>query len=555
MNIKQILILLIFISLIACQKEEKIKEEKMENSNSNSNSEILAKINQYADFKISADMSHLSDNHKKMVEKLVEASKLADKIFWYQSSSDALAIKDSLASINSPEAKEYLTYVNINYGPYDILDENKRFVGVGPAIRPKTGGFYPEDMTVQEFENSVKNNPKDAANMKSQYTVVVRENGNLKAIPYNEYYKETEQLAKLLEEAADFAENKSFKNYLIARAKSIRTNDYFTSDLAWMDVENSDVDIVIGPIENYQDEIFNYKAAYESVVMVKDEEASKELDIYKENMQNFENSFPIDDKYKQKKMNAGNKIQVVNVVYFGGDCQQAVKTIAAALPNDPKVAEKKGRKLSMYKNFMEAKFDVIVKPIGQILLSDNDFKLVDKKAFTSFVTLHEVSHALGPKYVFGTKTEIREALKEKYSAIEECKADILSMFNHQYLLNSGYYSKEYIEQAKATYLAGLYRSIRFGTDAHAIANYIQLNFLKEKKAIIKDNNGKLMIDSAKFFDAVRELSSLILQIQYEGSYSKATELINKYGKATNEINDEVNKLKQIPRDINTTYEF
>ena len=553
MFIKKAFALIFLVTLIACQEQEMKKEDEVKMTKAHL--ELIESIKQYADVKISADMSHLSDNHKKMVAKLVEAGKLADKIFWYQSAEDAIAVRDSLSKLDTQEAKDFLTYVNINYGPYDPLNGNNRFVGNGPSIRPKTGGFYPSDMTQAEFEKFIKNFPDKADVMKSQYTVIVRENGQLKAVPYSQYYKESEELAKLLEEAAAFAENVTFKKHLIDRAKSIRTNDYYPSDLSWMDIENSDVDLVIGPIENYQDELFNYKSAYEAVVMVKDEAASKELEVYRDNMQNFENSLPIEDKYKQKKLNEGNKIQVVNVVYFGGDCQQAVKTIAAALPNDPKVAEKKGRKLSMYKNFMEAKFDVIVNPIGNILLSEKDAKNVDKKAFTSFVTLHEVSHALGPKYVFGTKTEIREALKDRYSGIEECKADILSMYNHLYLLNNGYYNQEYIEKAKATYLAGLYRSIRFGTGAHAASNYIQLNFLKDKKAIYKDENGKLAIDNAIFFDAVKELATIILQIQYEGNYQKAGEIINKYGQLTEEIQSEVELLKSIPRDINTSYDF
>jgi len=553
MFIKKAFALFFLVTLIACQEQEMKKEDEVKMTKAHL--ELIESIKQYADVKISADMSHLSDNHKKMVAKLVEAGKLADKIFWYQNTHDAIAVRDSLSKLDTQEAKDFLTYVNINYGPYDPLNGNNRFVGNGPSIRPKTGGFYPGDMTQEEFEKFIKNFPDKAEEMKSQYTVIVRENGQLKAVPYSQYYKESEELAKLLEEAAAFAENATFKKHLIDRAKSIRTNDYYPSDLSWMDIENSDVDLVIGPIENYQDELFNYKSAYEAVIMVKDEAASKELEVYRDNMQNFENSLPIEDKYKQKKLNEGNKIQVVNVVYFGGDCQQAVKTIAAALPNDPKVAEKKGRKLSMYKNFMEAKYDVIVNPIGKILLSEKDAKNIDKKAFTSFVTLHEVSHALGPKYVFGTKTEIRDALKDKYSAIEECKADILSMYNHQYLLNSGYYNQEYIEKAKATYLAGLYRSIRFGTGAHAASNYIQLNFLKDKKAIYKDANGKLAIDNAIFFGAVKELATLILQIQYEGNYQKAIEVINKYGQLTKEIQSEVELLKSIPRDINTSYDF
>lgn len=553
MFIKKALILSFFsLLIISCQ------EQKMENKvevQKDVESPISIKRKQYADVHIKSDLSKLTQRQQDMVAKLCEAGKLADKIFWLQNNHDGISVRDSLSKIDTPEAKEYLEFVNINYGPYDPMDDNKRFVGNGPDVRPKTGAFYPQDMTKEEFETAIKKNPKLEKQFTSLYTVIARDSNGLAPIPYSKYYNDIEQLVQKLDEAAELCDNPSFKKYLILRAKGLRTNDYYESDLAWMDIKDSDVDLVIGPIENYQDELFNYKAAFEAVVMVKDPVASQELEVYKNNMQNFESRLPIDDKYKQKNINAGNLIQVVNVVYFGGDCQQAVKTIAAALPNDPKVAEKKGRKLSMYKNFMEAKFDIIVNPIGKILLSDEYSKNVDKKAFTSFVTLHEVSHALGPKYVFGTKKEIREALKDKYSGIEECKADILSMYNHIYLREIGVYDDNYIEKAKATYLAGLYRSIRFGTGAHAASNYIQLNFLRDKKAIYKDNNGKFVIDSNIFFDAVKELANIILTIQYEGNYQKATELIDKYGKITNDIQQEINLLKDIPRDINTTYDY
>jgi len=553
MNLKKILnVILLLILITSCQEK---KMEQTQEQISPQHQLVIDRMRAYAPIHLSVDKSNLSENQLKLIQKLSEAGKIADRIFWYQSSHDAIAIRDSLTKISTNEAKDFLSYVLINYGPYDPIYDNKRFVGLGSEIRPKTGGFYPEDMTKEEFESFLQNNPDKAKQFKDQYSVIIREDMELKAVPYHLYYKEIEELAKTIEEAAAFADNESFKKYLLLRAIALRSDQYYESDLAWMDIENSDIDFVIGPIENYQDELFNYKSAFEAVVMVKDPVASKELEMYKVNMQNFENSLPLEDKFKQKNIGEGNKIQVMNVVYFGGDCQQAIKTIAAALPNDPKVAEAKGRKLSMYKNHMEAKFDKIVKPVGDILISPEIAKLVDKKAFTSFVTLHEVSHALGPKYVFRTKIDVREALKDQYSAIEECKADVLSMYNHIYLQEKSYYSPEYIEKAKATYLAGLYRSIRFGTGAHATANFIQLNFLKEKKAIYKNEQGKLVIDFKIFFSTISDLANIILTIQIDGSYQKATDLINKYGKITPEIETEIELLKDIPRDINTTYDF
>lgn len=518
--------------------------------------DITNRINTYAPIDLKVDLSHLTDREKTLIKVLIEAGKIADRIFWLQASHDAVAVRDSLQALNTDEARKYLEFTMINFGPYDDLSDKARFVGNGPARRPLGGGFYPEDMTKEEFESFIKANPTIADTYKNDYTVITRENGNLKAVPYHLYYSESKFLASKLEEAAQYADNPTLKNYLIMRADAIRTDNYMPSDLAWMDIVGSNIDIVIGPIENYQDEMFNYKTAHEAVVMIKDIPATKELEMYKANLDNFEHNLPIDKKYMNKTIGDGNIIQVCNVVYFGGDCNQAIKTIAAALPNDPKVADAKGRKLSMYKNHMEAKFESIVKPIGELMFTPDRSKYLSSKAFTSFVTLHEVSHALGPKYVgLSKKDDVRAALKDRYSAIEEAKADILSMYNHKYLRSSNQYDDEYIKQAMTTYVAGLYRSIRFGGGAHYNANLVQLNFLKEKGAIIKLKDGKFDIDEDKFFVVVEELSKEILMIQINGDYAKAGEMLAKYGTLTPEIENEIKALAKIPRDINPKYIF
>jgi hypothetical protein len=303
--------------------------------------------------------------------------------------------------------------------------------------------------------------------------------------------------------------------------------------------------------------MFNYKTAYEAVVMVKDFEASKELDMYNENIPLFQEKLPCKKEYIGEVAGTGTFLQVVNVAYFGGDCQRGIKTIAAALPNDPKVYETKGSKKSMYKNMMEAKFDNIVKPIASVLIDEEDFKYVDKKAFTSFVTLHEVSHTLGRGYVYGNKElPVRKALKERYSAIEECKADILGMYNHKHLFEKKLIDKDYLKKAMVTYLAGLYRSVRFGIEsAHGQANMIQMNFLREKGAIYKTKSGKMKINEDIFFDKVGELAAIILNIQAEGDYNAAGKLMDKYRVMTDEIKQEISLLKKIPTDLNTTYDF
>ncbi len=553
MKIQSLLIIILSVLLInSCDK----KQEQLQEPPMSDEAKIVAeRIKAYSPVEIVTDLSVLSDREKILVEKLVEAGKLADKIFWYQCSPDGVQVRDSLLALKTEESKVLLEYVMINFGAYDPLFENQRFVGKGPLDRPKGGGFYPANITKEEFDAYLTKFPEQAEGLKGQYTIVERDGANFKATPYHQYYKESMQLADLLDSAAVYADDPAFKKYLTLRAKAIRTDDYYESDLAWMDVMGSKFDIVIGPIENYQDEMYNYKSAHEAMIMVQDEEATADLQFFKDNMRNFENNLPFDNKYKNKEFKEGNIIQVVNVVYFGGDCQQGVKTIAAALPNDPKVADAKGRKLSMFKNHMEAKFDKIVAKIGKKLLSPEYAKYVDKKSFTTFVTLHEVSHALGPKYVYGKKEEVRLALKDRYSAIEECKADILSMYNHKYLNSIGVYNDEDIMKAMATYIAGLYRSVRFGTGAHFNANLIQLNYLREAKVFTTNESGTFDINKDIFFNKVADLAKMILMIQAEGNYEKAGEILTKYANIPDVLQKEIESLTDIPRDIDTKYTF
>lgn len=452
----------------------------------------------------------------------------------------------------------YYLYTKINYGPYDVLNDNERFVGKGPDFRPPGGNFYPIDMTKEEFEHYILSQPELKEAFESQYTIIVRdETRKLRAVPYSKaYHFEILRLSKLLKEASEKTSDPNFKRYLELRAEDLLKDDYYESDMAWMDVRDYDIDVIIGPIENYEDGLFNYKTAFEAIVMIKDREATNELEMFKSHIQDFENNLPIDKKYIRTNIPLDNsQLNIVNVVYFGGDCQKGVKTIASSLPNDPRVREQKGGKNNMFKNMMEAKFEKIVIPIANELIDSDWLKYVDAKAFTTFVTLHEVSHTLGREYVYGIDTlTVRKALKERYSPIEECKADILSMYNHFYLYNIKVYDKEYIRKAMATYIAGLYRSIRFGAEsAHGLANLIQLNFLREKGAIIKTKNGKYIPNEQVFFNAVKELATLILETEITGNYDKAGEILFKYARMTEEIQNDIKKLTNIPRDIDVEY--
>lgn len=521
--------------------------------------DLTAKIEAYAPIHITADLSHLSERELQVVKKLVEAGKLADEIFWMQTSPDAIAIRERYRNAKTDEEKNVFLYIMINYGPYDRIHEQKRFVGSGAETKPAVANYYPQDLTKEEFEAYIKAHPDQKEALENQYTIVVRDGKALKAIPFHEAYKDmVAKMATLVEEAVSFIDNPSLKKYLLLRANALRTDDYYESDMAWLDVKDNNIDVVIGPIENYEDELYNYKTAYECAVSVKDVEGTKELQMFKDHLDGLEHALPEDPKYIRATTGKGNVLEVVNIVYFGGDFQKGIKTIAASLPNDPRVTQAKGGKKQMYKNLMEAKFEKIVTPIANIIVDESQLPYLDKHSFTSFVTLHEVSHTLGLGFVHGSNDSlpVRRALKERYSAIEECKADILGIYNGKYFSEKGIYSDEVMKKNMVTYLAGLFRSLRFGAEeAHGKANLIQLNFMREKGAIEKLSSGKYKVAFEKFLSVAAELARELLTIEAEGNYQRAAVLLDKYGKMNTEIEAAVDRLKDVPRDIRTTYEY
>ncbi|MBM2814218.1 MAG: MutT/NUDIX family protein [Ignavibacteria bacterium] len=518
---------------------------------------LQQRLSEFAPVKIKADLSSLSNKQIILIQKLCDAGRLADEIFWRQTSPDAISVREELKTSKIPRAKELYKYVLLNYGPYDRIFDEERFYGKGPLRKPVVSNFYPQDMTKDEFEKYVAANPGEKEQLESPYTVVARDGDKFKAIPFNTYYPEVHALANKLEECAGYTDDPDFKHYLTLRAKAIKTDNYFESDMDWMTMKNNPIEIVIGPIENYEDGLFNYKTAYEAIVCVRDNEATKELEYFTELIDNFEFKLPYDRKYiRESAGGLSNIIAIMNVVYFGGDCQKSVKTIATSLPNDPEVIKAKGAKKLIFKNMMEAKFDLIVKPIAERLLDPSLLPFVDKSAFTSFVVLHEVSHTLGRNYVYGNDNlSVRKAMKELYSAIEETKADIVGMYNHKHLLDMNSKPREAVKKSMVTYIAGLYRSIRFGADAHGTANLIQLNFLKENGIIIKSSTGKIIINEEKFFEKVKELARIVLTIEATGDYAAAENLIKKYGHLNKDLNDDINSLNGIPRDLDTSYDF
>ncbi len=503
-------------------------------------SNLEKKVEEYVPFALKTDLSKLSENQKKMLPLLIEAAQIMDDIFWKEAYGD----KDKLfAGLTTDAQREF---VNINYGPWDRLDNNKPFIeGVGE--KPKGANFYPVDMTVEEF------NAFDAKDKDNLYTLIRRDStGKLITIPYHVAFKEqTEKAAALLKKAAELAENEGFKKYLQLRADALLTDQYFNSDMAWMDMKDNLIDFVVGPIETYEDELFGYKASHEAYILVKDMEWSQRLARYASLLPQLQKGLPVNEKYKTEKPGSNSDLGAYDAIYYAGDCNAGSKTIAINLPNDPKVQLKKGSRRLQLKNAMQAKFEKILVPISKELIADDQQSHITFDAFFANTMFHEVAHGLGIKNTINGKGPVREALKDRASGLEEGKADILGL----YLVTKLNEMKEInvdLMDNYTTFLAGLFRSIRFGaSSAHGSANLVRFNYFKEKGAFTLNDQGKYSVNFEKMQEAVNSLSALILTIQGNGDYEGAGKLLEEYGKIGDNLQKALDRLKQenIPVDI------
>ena len=534
--------------LTGCSNNNDTKEIKM----------LKDKIAQFAPVEIKYDSTLLTERQRIVVRKLFEASQIIDSIYLNQVYSKNREIKYRLENSSSEVDKMKLKYFDIMFGPFDRLDHNKPFLG--DEQKPKGANFYPEDITKEEFNNWIKTNPQDDSSFTSSFTVIRREKGKLTAIPYSEFYKtELTKAANLLEEAADYADNQSLKKYLMLVAKAFETNNYFDSDMAWMDLKDNKIEVIIGPYEVYEDEMFNYKASYESFVTIKDSAESEKLQKFGSYLKDIENHLPVEDKYKNTQRGNESPIVVVNEVYSAGDTKAGVQTLAFNLPNDERVRKAKGSKKVMLKNISDAKFEKQLIPISKIVLDSSQLPDVTFNAFFSHALMHEMSHGVGPGFITvdGRKTEVSKELKETYSTIEECKADVLGMYNNIFMIDKGLFPKTFANETWATFLAGIFRSVRFGiTEAHGSGNAIIYNFLLEKGGYeYNSETNKVKVNFDKIYGSVKELAHILLTIEATGNYNGAKDLIKKYALISPSMKSLIDKLSGIPVDIKPVFQI
>ena len=505
-----------------------------------SGSKIDSLLAKYVSVRLTSDMSVLSDNEKQMIPLLIEAADIMDRCFWYQ------AYGDKEALLNSLEDEKQRRFAQINYGPWDRLGGNAPFVeGVGE--KPKGANFYPLDMTVEEFEAAA------ISDRTSLYTFLRRnEAGELISVPYNlQFRQEMEAASALLLRAAALAEDAGLKKYLELRAEALLDDDYQPSDLAWMDMKTNGIDVVIGPIENYEDQLFGYKAAYEAYVLVKDKAWSQRLEKYAAFLPALQEGLPVPPAYKTEKPGADADLNAYDVIYYAGDCNAGSKTIAINLPNDEEVQLSKGTRRLQLKNAMRAKFDHIMVPIAGTLIAEDQRQHVTFDAFFANTMFHEVAHGLGIKNTINGRGTVREALKEHYSALEEGKADMLGLYMIKQLHAQGEITGD-LKDYYITFMAGIFRSVRFGaSSAHGKANMIRFNFFQEFGAFERLADGTYRVDLGKLEEAMNALSEIILTLQGDGDYPGVAQLVADKGKIGEQLQADLNRLNDagIPVDV------
>ncbi|MBU2493551.1 MAG: peptidase [Bacteroidetes bacterium] len=516
------------------------------------------KIDQFVKTELKYDESLLDENQKIVVRKLFEAGKIMDELFLEQVYSKNNEIKSVLQNSTDPNDKLTLEYFNIMFGPFDRLDHDKPFYGT--ESKPLGANFYPADMTKEEFAEWIKNHPEDEAAFTSEFTVIRRDGDKLVAVPYSEFYKDKlEKASTLLKEAAAHADNPSLKKYLESRADAFASNDYYQSDMDWMDLKDHDIEVIVGPYEVYEDAMFNYKASFEMFLTILDPVESVKLKQFASYLNDMEKNLPIPDEHKNFNRGSESPIAVVNQIFSAGDTKAGVQTLAFNLPNDERVRAAKGSKKVMIKNMHEAKFEKLLKPISEIVVDPEQLKYVTFDGFFNHTLMHEMSHGIGPGFikVNGRDTEVKKELKETYSKIEECKADILGMLENILMIQKGVYEKSFENELWVTFLGGVFRSVRFGiNEAHGGGTAIIYNFMIENGGYeYNEGTQKLKVNFDKVYNVLEDLAHKLLMIQATGDYEGAKKLIADYAVQSPSMTILVEKLKTLPVDINPVFQI
>ena len=531
--------------LTACGKSADTTQTTTANPETTTEQTLLvdeSRLSIYHGVDLTSDLSHLSDNQHKMLSLLIDASKIMDDLFWKQA-----FFEDKDAFLSSIDDEDVRHFAAINYGPWDRLNGDTPFIS-GYDDKAPGAEFYPHDIDKAEFATA------SFEDKQGLYSMVKRdEAGNLYSVPYSEAFKsELMKASDLLKKASELAEDESFKQYLQLRAEALLSNDYLASDMAWMDMKTNPIELVIGPIESYEDQLFGYRAAFEAYVLIKDLAWSEKLAKYAAFLPELQQGLPVAEAYKAEMPGSDADLNAYDVIYYAGYSNAGSKTIAINLPNDERVQLEKGTRRLQLKNAMRAKFDTILVPIADTLIVPEQRKHITFDAFFANTMFHEVAHGLGIKNTLDGSGTVRGALKEHASALEEGKADILGLYMVQSLLEKGEITEGALEDYYVTFMAGIFRSVRFGaSSAHGKANMIRFNFFAQQGAFEKTEDGLYRVNMEKMGAAVEALSELILTLQGDGDYDGVAELVETMGVIKPDLASDLARLEaaSIPVDI------
>ena len=499
----------------------------------------------------------LTPREVQLAHKLVEASSYLESIYWRQSDPEALGLYLSLASSTSPRDAQLRRYLWINASRFDLLDDNKPFVGTDPM--PLGVGFYPANLTRAQVEQYVKEHPEQKKAIYDQFTIVRWHDGNLETVPYHIAYRTfLEPAAKALREAADLSNDPAFAKFLHLRADALLSDDYFPSDLAWLDLKNPKFDIIFAPYETYLDGLLGVKGSYGAAVMVRNEHESKKVELFAKYVPDIQDALPLPIEDRPSKHGLESPMEVVDSPFRAGDMTHGYQAVADNLPNDPRVHEQKGTKKMFFKNFMDARVSYVIVPVAGKLMEPKQAAKVTSEGYLVGTILHEICHGLGPAFArtAAGKVSIRESIGPIYSAVEEAKADATGMFAMQWLLDHGVLPKEKLEEYYASYVGDLFRTVRFGTaEAHGQAETMELNYFLERGAVIRTAGGRYAIEYQKMAGTVVDLSKELLTIEATGDGPRAQQWFQKYAAIPDQLQTSLKTASDVPLDIDPVFSF
>jgi len=499
----------------------------------------------------------LTAREQQMVRKLVEACGYLESIFWRQSDPEALALYQSLESTTNPRDVKLRTYLKLNASRFDLIDENKPFVGTDPM--PPGRGFYPAGLTREQIEQYVKEHRDQKAAIYDQFTIVRWKDDKLEAVPYHIFYRSfLEPAAKALRDAAKLSDDPAFAKFLELRADALLSDDYFPSDLAWLDLKNPKFDIIFAPYETYMDSLLGVKGSYGAAVMVRNERESKKLELFQKYVPDIQDALPLSPEDRPSKRGLETPMEVMDTPFRAGDLTHGYQAVADNLPNDPRVHEQKGSKKLFFKNFMDARVNYVILPVARKLMEPAQAAKVTGEGYLQSTIMHEICHGLGPAFARTSagKVSIRESIGHQFSGLEEAKADVCGMFSVKWLVDHGALPKEKLQEFYASYVGGIFRTVRFGTaEAHGQAEMMEFNYLSERGAIRRNANARYAIDFEKMPGALADLAKELLEIEATGDRARAENWFKKYGQMPEELKTALKAASDVPVDVDPVFEF